>query len=154
MAADVAVVKEKVQTYLRELVGGFEVDKDGDYTFRHGSTRVFIDVDEWAGDHVAVAITAMVAADTPASPELFEYVATEGNAYRMGTLRAGKQEDGTVMTLLTHQLLGDFLDPDEFKLAVALLAEAADGADTEIVKRFGGRTFHEDEDEDGEDKAE
>jgi hypothetical protein len=143
VAADIAVVKDKVQTYLRELAGSFEVDSEDVYTFQLGSTSVFVKVNRM-DEHVVVLMWCILTRGTPPSPELYEYVATESANYAAGTLSARKREDGSVVVTLVHQLLGDFLDPEELKLAVSLMAATADGLDDEIVKRFGGQVVHAD----------
>ncbi|MFT4089006.1 MAG: hypothetical protein QM658_17985, partial [Gordonia sp. (in: high G+C Gram-positive bacteria)] len=48
---------------------------------------------------------------------------------------------------LKHNLLGDFLDPEELMSAVYGLAFVADDVDDELKAKFGGLRFHEDEDE-------
>jgi hypothetical protein len=138
---EIAVVRDKVQTYLRELVGRFEVDEDGDYSFRDGSARLFVSVSE-LGERAVVDIWSILALDVPESPELYEFVAT--TSYRFGSLLARKQDDGKLRVLLTHSLLGDFLDPDELKMAAVMIGTTADDVDDEVRSRFGGVRFHED----------
>ena len=138
----VAVVKEKVQRYLLEVLNTVSVDRDGDFTFREGSARLFISVQPVGDSSASVRIVAPVVSEAPSSPELFKYIATDGS-YRFGHLTC-QEKDGKVSILFVHSLLGDFLDPDELKLAVFLMARTADEIDDEIVKRFGGRKFHED----------
>lgn len=142
--ADIAVVKDKVQTYLRELVGSYEVDSDGDYTFRDGSARLFISVQELK-ERSFVHVYSILAVDIPETAALYEFVATRAGDFRYGSLFVRKQDDGAVRVVFDHSLLADFLDPDELKMAVALIAGTADELDTEIVNRFGGKTFHDDE---------
>ena len=143
MASDIALAKDKVQTYLRDLVGRFEVDKDGDFTFRHGSSRIFISVEPISDDNTYVEIYSPLASDVPASPGLFEYVATQ-NTYRFGKLLAVKQPDGAIRIVMTYGMLGDYLDPEELKVAVSLLAGTADEIDNKICDQFGGTVFHAD----------
>jgi hypothetical protein len=138
-----AVVKDKVQTYLRELVGSYEVDSDGDYTFRDGSARIFVSVREMV-EHAYVEIYSILTVDIPETPEIYEYVATKSGSYYFGGLGVRKQPENGVRVILSHGLMGDYLDPEELKLAVVLLARTADELDTEIRERFGGTTFHDD----------
>jgi hypothetical protein len=53
----VLAVKDKVQLCLVEFFGGVRVDRDGDFTVRHGSTQVFVGVrplqEEAPGGHAA-----------------------------------------------------------------------------------------------------
>ena len=138
----VAVVKDKVQRYLLEVLNTVSVDRDGDFTFREGSARVFVSVDGVGDNSASVRIVAPIVNDAPSSPELFKYIAIDGS-YRFGHLTC-QEKDGKVSILFVHSLLGDFLDPDELKLAVFLMARTADELDDEIVKKFGGRKFHVD----------
>jgi hypothetical protein len=142
MSGDLVVVKDKVQTYLRELVGRYEVDSDGDYTFRDGSARLFVSVDA-IKDSTFVHVYAILAKDVPEMADVYEFVATKAGSYRYGSLFVRKQPDGLLRVIFDHSLLGDFLDPDELKIAVSLIAATADELDTEIVDRFGGETFHD-----------
>ena len=137
----VAIVKEKVQRFLLEVLNTVAIDRDGDFTFREGSTRLFISVQPFGEASASVRIVAPIISEAPASPELFKFIATDGS-YKFGHLTC-QEKGGKVSILFNHTLLGDFLDPDELKLAVFLMARTADELDDEIVKKFGGRTFHE-----------
>jgi hypothetical protein len=141
MGADVPAVKDKVQRYLVELFGGVQVDRDGDFTVRHGSTQVFVSVRPFHEANTAVKVFAPINFDVPASAELFHYVATRGS-YPFGHLRCSEQ-DGKVVVTFGHTLLGEFLDPDELKVALFTVAGLGDGLDDEIKAKFGGRLFHE-----------
>ena len=137
-----AVVKDKVQRYLTDLLGNVQIDRDGDFNFRHGSAHVFVRVTPLGDERTFVAVWAHTNHEVPPSPELYEYIAT-GNQYRFGYLRC-REENGKVSVVFAHNLLGDFLDPDELKMTVVLVAQTADEVDDAIVTRFGGRKFHED----------
>ena len=142
-ATDIPIVKYRVQGYLREVAGSFEVDPTGDYSFQHGSARIYVSV--LAGPrNVFIRVWSYVAFGSPESPDLYEYVATQAERLPlMGALSAQKEEDGTVTTILEHTLLGDSMGPEEFNLAVTAIATTADALDDVIVEHFGGRTFHQ-----------
>lgn len=142
MTANVLEVKDRVQRLLVDFVGPVQVDSDGDFTFRMGSARVFIRVVPHGRDaqNTVVSIMSPTNLRVPPSPELFRYVATTG--YVFGDLMAIEREDG-VYVHLSHNLLGDFLDPDELKWAVGAVASTADDVDDEIHDKFGGSRFHE-----------
>lgn len=137
-----AVVKDKVQRYLTDLLQNVQIDRDGDFNFRHGSARVFVRVAPMGEDRTLVAVWAETNLEVPPSPELYQYIAA-GNRYSFGCLRC-READGKVSIILGHSLLGDFLDPDELKMTVVLVAQSADEVDDEIMTKFGGRKFHED----------
>jgi len=143
MANDnVTAVREKVRRYLLEVLSRVEVDREGNFTFRQGSARIFISVWPFGDDKVTVKVLAPVVFDAPASPELYKYVATEG-FYKFGHMSCNEKE-GKVTIFFVHTLLGDFLDPEELKMAVFLMARTADEIDDELVGKFGGKKFHED----------
>jgi hypothetical protein len=137
----VAIVKDKVQRFLLEVLNTVSIDRDGDFTFREGSTRLFISVQPFGVASASVRIVAPIISEAPASPELYKFIACEGS-YKFGHLTC-QEKDGKVSILFNHTLLGDFLDPDELKLTAFLMARTADELDDAIVTTFGGRKFHE-----------
>jgi len=125
---------------LTDLVGRVEIDKDGDFTFAHESTRVFVAVRPWNNDtNVVVQFIAVTNCELQGSPELFEHIATQANHYLFGALSLFKREDGMYNANLKHTVLGDTLDPDEFKHGLLCVTATADKIDDEIQKRFGGK---------------
>jgi hypothetical protein len=136
----VAEVKERVQRILTEK-GTIEVDGDGDFTFASGSTRTFIHVHELSDGSTAVLVWAPVLMDPTPSPELFEYVATEGSRWVFGRLALKRYDSGSSQLLFEHSILGDYLDPEELHWAVGAVANTADDLDDELQPKFGGRKF-------------
>jgi hypothetical protein len=137
------VLKDKVQRYLTDLVCAVEITADGRFTFHDGSTQVSVTCSMWAQDRTVASIMAPILLGVPATSELFEYIATNANRYLFGHLSALRDDDGTVGVLLTHELLGDFLDPDELKIAVGSVALTANDLGDEMKARFGGKRFHD-----------
>lgn len=142
-------VTEKVQNWLREDIGGFQVDGSGSMSFRVGSTRVFVDVMPWSEEKTVIRITASLLAEIPRTPELIEWVALEGANYIFGSVRIGSDPDDADLmnAVFAHNLLGDYIDKEEFSDALRAVAITADGLDTELESKFGGTKFHEDDDE-------
>jgi hypothetical protein len=138
------VLKDKVQRYLTELVGTVEVAPDGALTLQVGSTRVFVRSLPWGEDKTTVGVSCPVLMGVKASPELFEHVATHSDDYLFGHLSAQRADDGTVTVTFTHTLLGDYLDPEELKVAVGAVVTTADQIDDDLKARFGGTRFHDD----------
>ena len=140
-------VKDKVQRYLLDLGVRPEVTEDGGWTFRNGSARVFVRVrEQQLGDdssRTLVDLSAPVLFGVSPTPELWEYVALNADNWIFGHLWAAKDDDGNVTLILSHRLLGDFLDPEELKSAVAGLAITAEEVDDKLAEQFGGRRFHE-----------
>lgn len=136
----VAIVRDKVQRYLIDLLGNIEIDRDGDFHFRNGTTHVFVRVAPFADASTVVSVWAITNADLTPTADLYKFLATE-NHYRFGSLVCDEQ-DGKALIRFAHNLLGDFLDPDELKMTVAMVARTADEIDDKIKEKFGGRTFH------------
>ena len=139
--ADVSGVKERVRRILIDRLGSCEEDRDGDFTIRNGSARVYIRVNQRNEDATIVHIWALVALDIPPTPELFEHIARNADGYFFGHLGMFEGDDGITVTF-SHNLLGDYLDAEELMYAVGGVASSADELDDELVAKFGGRTFH------------
>lgn len=143
MAADLAALRDKVQRILAEELGSVEIDKDGDWSVRNGSSRTYISVKEWGEDETAVSLWAFTNRDVPRTPELYKFVAT--SSYVFGGLEVWDRDDeSTSIVVFRCTLLGDFLDPAELMNALGCIASTADKVDDEIKTRFGGTRFHED----------
>lgn len=136
-------VKDKVQRYLSDQVGSVEIDRDGDFTFQFGSARIFISCYAMNDERTLIDITFILLSGVQPTPELYEYVAVEGD-YRFGNLTVVRNDESELVQILfTHSLLGDYLDPDELMVAVGVMVNTADDLDDELKKRFGGNVFHE-----------
>ena len=138
-----AITKERVQRFLADLFGEVHIDRDGDFNFRHGSTHVYIRVHEMGKDATAVRVWSFTNRKVPDSNELFRYLAATNGMLVFGALSAKAVEDG-VSVVLSHSLLGEYLDPAELAAAVAAVAQLADDFDDEIKSRFGGERYYED----------
>jgi hypothetical protein len=143
-------LRDKVQRYLLDMgLHGVEITRSGGFTFRKGSTRVFVDLDERGKDDdrfTVVRVTAPFLQNVPATPEVFEWVAKSADDWLFGHLGMLENEDGTYIIVFSHRILGDYLDPQELYHAVAAIAVTADDMDDELAARFGGETFHSDSD--------
>lgn len=144
MAGDLATLRTKVQQYLTQNFNNVTVDRDGDYSLRHGSARIFVrtmtrDAIDWTWVNLWVPVLLNVK-ETPA---VFEYVALHADDYLFGHLHAVKGENGLAIGL-RHVLLGDYLDEAELTHAVVAILGCADDLDDELKAQFGGKRFHED----------
>lgn len=141
MSAIVEATRGKVQKYLTESLGSVSVDQDGDFGIPYGSTVAFVSVNDAFGEHAVVDVWAIVLRDVPLTPELFRFVANKD--YRFGDLIVRRNENGLGRVIFSQGILGDFLDPEELRLAVSAVAVTADELDDEMQARFGGRKFIE-----------
>lgn len=127
---------------VRDLLTSRELDltvEDGSFQIRWDSAAVNIDIVEQEG-RTLVQCHAPVLRELAASPELFEYVATEGQDYYFGSMHYVPDVNGGLL-VLEHTLLGDFLDPDELDNVVDSLVIVANRLDDELQERFGGKRF-------------
>lgn len=138
MPANTPAVRDRVQRMLARLLGGVQVGADGEFSFPFETTRVFVRVDPWQDQWTVVSVYAITNLGVPPSPELYKFLATE-DRWWFGHVSAAEEEDGTLLVTFRHTLLGDFLDPEELRIAVGTVAVTADEIDDEIRNRFGGQ---------------
>ena len=144
MPGDVVATRAKVQQYLTQNFSDVNIDSDGDYSLRLGSTRIFVMVrtrDEI--DFTTVTLEVPLLRHVKETPAVFEYIALHGDDYLFGRFAAKRSDEGLVI-LFSHVLLGDYLDEEELGMAVGGMLSVADKLDDELEKQFGGDRFHED----------
>jgi hypothetical protein len=135
-------VRSRVQRMLAELLGSVRVGGNGSFIVENGSTVTFVDVIEWGEGSSLVRIYGALILDVPLTPDLYEWVATEGQRFHFGACRViPGAEPGTGIVEMSHTLLADYLDKDELMAAIAGVAGSGDDLDDELQARFGGRRF-------------
>ncbi|MDR2454634.1 MAG: hypothetical protein LBD51_08925 [Bifidobacteriaceae bacterium] len=136
-------VKAKVQQYLTSILGTVTIDSDGDFTVRADSARGFVRVVGNDGDGPTfVSIFVPVLIGVTDSPELHRWV-----AYRSEDVYGGfylrQRSDERIDLMLSHVLLGDYLDEPEIGYALTWIMQTANEVDEELQSKFGGARFHE-----------
>lgn len=128
---------------LRAILGGYEVDGFGNFTFSHEGARVFVTVGPTPiGPQVGVfSVTNL---DVDLSPELASFLLTTNHGLGFG---AFSYDASNRSVWLRHTLLGTTLDGPELQSSVASVATTAAQLDDTIRDRFGGRTFADAPDE-------
>ncbi len=146
-----ATVEQTMMKVQRILTGpmGLRVQLEGDtmsVQFAEMSTQVRLRVLDWGEDEhgdprTLVRVAAPVLWAVPPSPELYEWVATKGGDYLFGHVAAAEdpEEPGTLFLVMTHTLLGDYLDEPELATAMFGVLTVADDLDDELQARFGGK---------------
>ena len=141
----VPLARQRVRETLDGSFDGVDFDSDGNASFRYGSAHVFVHVREFDEDSAVVVLESPVVKGATASPELYEYVATQAAPHEFGHLIVAPNDDGkTASITFTHSLLGDYLDDMELRVAAVAVAFTADELDDQLAERFGGTVHHTD----------
>ena len=124
---------------LRAVLGGYEVDAFGNFTFTHEDARVFVTV---GGSPVGpqVGVFCVTNLDIDLTPPLASFLLTTNHTLGFGSFSYDAQNRAV---WLRHTLLGTTLDLPELQTAVAAIATTAARIDESIRDRFGGRTFED-----------
>lgn len=132
-------LREHVGGLLRAILGGYEVDAFGNFTFTHEQARIFVTVGRSPiGPQVGVFSVTNI--DLELTPELGGFLLTTNHRLGFGAFSFDPQNKAV---WLRHTLLGTTLDLPELQSAVAAIATTAAGIGASIRDRFGGRTFQE-----------
>jgi hypothetical protein len=120
----------------------------GDYILNFESTQLNVMIDERSfggNDSVVVRFSAPILYGVQLTPELYEWVSTQGSSYDFGCVRVVPIESETGDPAnegnlwFNHTILGDYLDPQELHWAVAAVGFTADSLDDELKPMFGGK---------------
>jgi hypothetical protein len=124
---------------LRTILGHYEVDPFGNFTFTHEGARVFVTV---GGSPVGpqVGVFSVTNLDIDLSEGLSRFLLTTNHSLGFGSF---SYDPGNRAVWLRHSLLGTTLDLPELHAAVAAVASTAALLDERIRDEFGGRTFDE-----------
>jgi hypothetical protein len=146
--ADVDHTMMKVQRLLTGPMG-LRIELQGNSVtvkFSDVSTRVNLTVQDWGtnkdGDPCSIVrLSCPILWEVPPSPELFEWVAKEGGNYFFGHVSAhdDSTSPGKLFLVMSHGLLGDYLDEEELSSAMYAVMGTADKLDDELKQRFGGK---------------
>jgi hypothetical protein len=143
----------KVQRLLTGAMG-LRVMLDGDtfqVRFNESSTSVQLRVQDWGVDSEGepqslVLIWSLILRQVRATQELFEWVARNGGSKWFGHIEVHDGDKaGEVSLVMSHTLLGDFLDEKELGTALFGVLSAADEWDDELQARFGGKRWADDD---------
>ncbi len=132
-------LREHVGALLRVLLGGYEVDAFGNFTFVHESARVFVTVGA-SPMGPQVGVFSVTNLDLDLTPPLAAFLLTTNHTLGFG---AFSYDPPNRAVWLRHTLLGTTLDGPELHATVVAVSTTAARFDDAIRDRFGGRTFHE-----------
>jgi hypothetical protein len=132
-------LREHVGGLLRAVLGGYEVDAFGNFTFTHEGARIFVTVGP-SPIGPQVGVFSVTNLDLRLTPDLAAFLLTTNHSLGFG---AFSYDPGNQAVWLRHTLLGTTLDLPELQTAVAAIATTAARLVEPIQQRFGGRTFQE-----------
>ncbi len=130
-------LRAHVGDLLAGMLGGYEVDGFGNFSFAHDGARVFVTVGPTPVG-LAVNVHSVTNIDLDLSDDLARFLATTNHRLGFGALSYDTDNRAVWMR---QTLLGTALDAPELQAAVATVARTAASMDDEVQRRFGGRTF-------------
>jgi hypothetical protein len=144
--ANVDMTMMKVQRILTGPMG-LRISLQGNsiaVTFTDVSTRVNVSVSEWGknkdGDPSSlVQISCPILWEVDPSPGLFEWIAKSSYYFGHVTAHDDSSAPGKLFLMMSHTLLGDYLDEEELSSAMYAMLGTADNLDDELKGKFGGK---------------
>jgi hypothetical protein len=134
----VVQLRDLIEHKLVGMLGGYAADEHGNYILGVESARVWI-VPAWLPNGASVVrVFAITNLDVVVSAELTSYLLAKNLEFVFGSFALDVAQ-GAVW--FNHNLLGDFLNPEELEATIAAVAQTADRFDDEIKERFGGRLY-------------
>ena len=130
------LVHERVAGYMSQLFGEEAIAsaETPDFVLARGSAEVNVAVSS-VGDAAVVAVYAWVATGVQPSLDLYRHLLEQN----MNAVFGAYGLDDANAVLFRHAIPGAALDKDGLRAAIRAVADVADAADEDIVKRFGGR---------------
>lgn len=138
-------VRTKIQRILTDNFGRVEIDRDNDFVVRKSSAVAFVRVREGFGeDGVIIDVRCPLLTNLKLSNDLYKYVATEGQWFKLGGMYVNPDDNGkTGWLFFKYSITGDDLDESELMNAVGSVVVTSDQLDNELQERFGGELFGE-----------
>lgn len=135
---------QKVRSWIADLFGSYEVDRNGSATIRHGSARVFIRVVPYGDDGTVVFLNSWVLLGARRCPELFERISFLNGKESFVSLYTDPNDDHSLVDIGCRiDLLGTFLDREELDVATVAITSVADELDDQLQAEFGGERYHD-----------
>ena len=140
-------VKGKVQRILADELGSVEIDRDGDFIVKHESAIVFVSVaafNDKEDSDIVVRCFAPMVTGVPLTPEVFRWVAVEGQRFTFGSCYIRPEENSANGWIyFRYSIVGNDLDSNELLSAVYRTAFTANDFDDKLKEQFGGKLFTE-----------
>lgn len=136
-------VTKKVQRILTQN-GRVELDRDGDFVLRQGSAVMFVSVRKGFGeDGTIVSFRCPLVRNVKLTPDLFKWVATEGQHYKLGGCQVleGRDSKDIGSVWFQYAIVGDDLDESELMAGTRATLLTSNNLDNTLRDRFGGELF-------------
>lgn len=132
---ELMTLREKTERLLEQSVRAFE--RVGDhFEVPYQSTRVIVHPIDWTQGRTVLRIIAPIVVGVRSVPDLFVRLGELNNTTIFGKFYV---RDETIF--IEHNLLGECLDKQEFRAALASVAHHADHLDDVLLAEFGGRKW-------------
>lgn len=139
----VEAVRAKVQEILTDIMGTIQIGRDGTILLENDSAAIFVRVSDWGDGDTIVKVFSPMLSDVRLTPEVFRWVAVEGQERYFAHARVMVSDADPSMGMIgwEYDLLGNTLDPDELMHVVKSVGIFADQYDDELKSRFGGKRW-------------
>jgi hypothetical protein len=113
-------------------------------TFTDVSTRVNVSVTDWGtnkdGDPQSlVQLSCPILWEVDPTPAVYEWVARSSYYFGHVTAYDDSSAAGKLFLVMSHTLLGDYLDEEELSSALYAMLGTSDNLDDELKGKFGGK---------------
>ncbi len=132
---ELITLREKTERMLGQAVREFESVGDR-FEVPYQSTRVLVHPIDWTKGRTLLRIIAPILVDVEVGPELYEQLSRLNNTTIFGKFYVRERT-----IFIEHNLLGESVDVNEFRAALASVAHHADHLDDRLLAEFGGRKW-------------
>lgn len=137
-------LRETIETQLAGMIESYDVDENGSYVLPLQTCPAFVVPTSIPEGPSVVRIFAITNLGVPVTAELTSYLLSKNLDFVFGAFGV-EIEDGAIW--FVHNILGEYLDPQELEASLGAVATTADEYSQEIKDRFGGRLYKEAPDE-------
>ena len=134
---ELAALTERVERMLQEAVGRCERVADR-FEVPYRNTRVIVHPLQWTRERTLLRFIAPIVLGVTETPALHRKLSDLNHGTVFGKFYV---MDGTVW--IEHNLLGESLDQESFRAALASVAHHADHLDEPLMAEFGGHRWSE-----------
>lgn len=132
---ELITLREKTERLLGLAVRNFQ--RVGDrFEVPYQSTRIIVHPIDWTRGRTLLRLIAPIIVEVKPVPDLYKRLAELNNTTIFGKFYL---HDGTVF--IEHNLLGESVDTNEFRAALASVAHHADHLDEVLLAEFGGHKW-------------